>query len=274
MKIFTLSLGLIVLFATSSSAQLVDAGFEYGATTGSPWIQASTNYGTPFCNAGCGTCNGPCGAQAGTWYAWFGGAADGTLEEGSLVQAFVIPSGTSASLAFYTKIANAQDSLATEKVDVMLDGTLIFSVDCENGENAEYMPQSIDISSYANGAQHTLSLVSFSNNATNILFDSFNLTVDGTQHVGVNDLLNAETEITFYPNPVTDQLMIRFNGQMTGMATVKIVDLNGKIVSSEQLNNIDNGTFNFNAKVLPNGIYNVVIENGGTSHTERVVIAH
>jgi len=271
MKIFTLS----TLFMVSSiyaSAQIVDAGFELGLASG--WTQTSTNFGSPICDAVCGDCNGNCGPYAGDNYAWFGGTS--VLEEGSLSQGFTIPSGTTASLSFYKKIALAADSLDTEKVDVKLDGNILYTAHCGNGEDAEYIQETFDISSYADGGFHYLDLIGFSSDGrtTNILFDNFNLAVDGTNHVGINDLLNAESEITFFPNPVVDQLMIRFNKKMTGLATVKIIDLNGKIISSSQLNNVENGTFTFDAKTLPNGIYNVVIENDNASHTERVVIAH
>lgn len=273
MKIFTLT-ALLTASTMLASAQLIDAGFELGAENSS-WDQTSTNYGTPLCTvAGCGTGGGPCVPQAGTWYAWFGGAT--VLEEGSLSQGFVIPSGTSASLSFYKKIATPGDSSETQKVDVKLDGNILYTAHCGEGEDADYIQQTIDISSYADGGFHYLDLESFSADGmlTNILFDTFNLVVDGNNQVSVNELLNREMEISFYPNPVVDQLTIRFNGQMSGSANVSIVDLNGKIVTTEQLNNIYNGTFSFNAAVLANGIYNVVIEHQGQRFSERIVVAH
>ncbi|MCB0785431.1 MAG: hypothetical protein KDB87_08920, partial [Flavobacteriales bacterium] len=72
MKHFTL-VAAATLFAFTSSAQINDGGFEGGAGGGA-WTEASTNFGTPLCDAGCGTCGGPCVSRTGTWYVWFGGA--------------------------------------------------------------------------------------------------------------------------------------------------------------------------------------------------------
>lgn len=273
MKIFTLT-ALLTASSLLASAQLLDSGFEQGDEN-SAWTQTSATFGTPLCTeAYCGTCTGPCVPQAGEWYAWFGGT--NAEETGSLSQSFIIPSGTTATLTFYKKIALAGDSSETQKVDLKIDGNVLYTAHCGNGEDEDYVQETIDISSYANGANHTLLLESTSpaGVTTNILFDTFDLVVDGSSHTAINELLNREASISFYPNPVVDQLTIRFNGQDSGSAQVKIVDMNGKVVHTQQLNGIYNGTFTFNAAILANGIYNVVVETENQTITERIVVTH
>lgn len=273
MKNFTLTL-FILLAGFSLKAQLVDPGFE-GGPDASGWTQESTNFGTPLCDAaGCGTCGGPCGAQAGDWYAWFGGAGADVAEEAALTQVVSIPAGTSASLKVYTKVAIAGDGLATERVNIFIDGTLLGTVTAAQGtEYAEYTLLTYDISSFTGGS-HTIGLAGYSMQGTNILFDSFDLTVDGNSSVGINELLNREEAISFYPNPASDKLNIRFNNNMEGVAAVNIFDMNGKLVSSENLSNVFNSTYSFNTNTLENGLYNVQIQNNGNTYTTRVVVSH
>lgn len=64
----------VVLTAGIANAQIIiDGGFEDGAS-GAAWSQASTNFGTPICDGGCGNCGGNCGANTGSFYVWIGGA--------------------------------------------------------------------------------------------------------------------------------------------------------------------------------------------------------
>lgn len=273
MKNFTLTL-FVLLAGFGMRAQLVDPGFE-GGTDASGWTQESTNFGTPLCTAAaCGTCGGPCGSQAGDWYAWFGGAGPDNEEVAALTQVVSIPAGTAASLSVYTKVATPGDALETERVDLFIDNTVLATVTAAQAtQYADYTQLTFDISSFAGGT-HTIGLIGYSMQGTNILFDSFDLTVDGSSTVGINELLNREEAVTFFPNPASDKLNVRFNSFMEGSATVSIFDMNGKLVNSETWSNVFNGTYSFNTLTLENGLYNVQIQNGTNTYTERVVVSH
>lgn len=272
MKNFTLTV-FVLLAGFGLKAQLVDPGFE-GGTDASGWTQESTTFGTPLCDAGCGTCGGNCGAYEGSWYAWFGGAGATTVEEAALTQVVNIPSGTSVHLKVYAKVATPVDGLASERVNIIIDGTILGTVSAaQAAQYSTYTLLDFDITSYAGGS-HTIGLIGYSNQGTNILFDSFDLTVDGSSSVAVNELLNREVAVSVFPNPADDKLSIRFNESVQGTATVNIIDINGKLVSSENIASVSNGTFSFDTSNLENGIYNVQIQNGGVSHVQRVIVAH
>lgn len=73
---------------------LQDPSFEL-YTPNPYWDEYSTNFGTPLCNANCGTNM----ANSGSVWAWFGGTS--AHEVGMLSQTVTIPNGYSALLEFY-----------------------------------------------------------------------------------------------------------------------------------------------------------------------------
>jgi hypothetical protein len=136
-----------------TAAPLVrDGGFEAGAVP-TYWLQSSTNFGTPICDAGC-VYYGP---RTGTFWAWFGGTP--AAETGVLQQFGEIPAGSNA-LSFYVwwpdDLANPPDPDAT--FNVTMDGNAIFSLTpaTAGAYNADYTRASVDISAYADGGNHTL----------------------------------------------------------------------------------------------------------------------
>ncbi len=263
-----------MFFCLLSNAQFLEPGFEGGAVA-TAWTQFSTNFGTPLCDAVCGDCGGGCAPQNGAWYAWFGGANPGTEEIGALSQTLNIPTGTAAFLTFYVKVGNAGDSSQAETLDVLMDANILFSIDASMAEFYDnYLPIFIDISAYANGANHDLSIGGFSMQGSSILIDSFSLIVDGQQLDVQNEMLNREMPISFYPNPANAEFTMRFNNNMVGTAVVRVFDMSSKLVSAETLTQIYNGTYVMNTTSFENGVYSVVVENNGQIITSRFVVAH
>lgn len=129
-----------------------NSGFESG-TPNNYWTETSTNYGTPLCTTYyCGS-----GAPySGNWWAWFGGAV-GAAEEGSLEQTVTIKS-SARYLNFYLEVPTAG---TTGYLRVMLDGnTLLEVTEAHNATYGTYRAVSLDISSYADDANHALRLES------------------------------------------------------------------------------------------------------------------
>jgi subtilisin family serine protease len=134
---------------------VLDPGFE--AYTPNPhWDEASLNFGTPLCTlAACGTGGGTVGPRNGSAWAWFGGStAD---ETASLQQSLVIPDGT-ASLEFYLRIGEAAAGSGADDVfTASIDGITLFSANAgQIGAYGSFKKVTVDASSYANGASHTL----------------------------------------------------------------------------------------------------------------------
>jgi len=271
MKHFTLALAFCMTLPAFS--QLVDGGFE-GGVDNSGWQQFSTNFGTPLCDAGCGTCGGPCAPQAGTWYLWLGGAGS-TQEYGYVSQLATIPNGTAATLSFYAAVVTAGDGSSDDVAHVRVDGTNVFSISAaDTADYGTYTMVSVNVSSYTDGAQHWIEIYGDQNGGSNILFDTFVLTVDGVISTGFGELMNREVASTLYPNPANDRVNLQFNHSVSGMATVRVFNMNGELVSMELLPEINNANYSLNVSNMANGLYNVEVDNGGEIMRHRFVVSH
>ncbi len=200
--------------ASVSRAQIVaDGGLEQGRPN-PDWNESSTNFGSPSCSVQ--SCTGFFGgAFQGQWWAWFGGATQ--LEMGSLSQPVTIPIGT-ATLSFRLDITAASGN-GVDFLTASLDGTTVFTA--LESDMAAYHPWTeviIDISAFADGGSHLLSLDSTTTGPfrTNFFVDAVDITVapaslpgdmncDGTVDPADIDgfvlaLLDPAAYATAYPN--------------------------------------------------------------------------
>jgi hypothetical protein len=84
---------------------------------------------------------------------------------------------------------------------------------------------------------------------------------------------NSENQykINVYPNPFNQHLNIDINGLTTEKANILIMDLTGKTVFSQSLNNNDN-TFKIDLDAnLPNGVYFMKVQVDATTQTYKIV---
>ena len=179
----------------SAHAQIVaDGGFELG-TPNPSWDEFSQNFDSPICSGA--TCTDFFGdAFEGEWWAWFGGAQQG--EVGYLRQEVTIPSGP-ATLTFWLDIT-ANSGNGSDRFSVSMDGASLFLVfESEVGNYHPWTEVTIDVSSFADGQSHLLSLDSTVHGPmmSNFFVDAVGITVknacpadlDGDGNVGASDLL-------------------------------------------------------------------------------------
>lgn len=78
-----------------------------------------------------------------------------------------------------------------------------------------------------------------------------------TFHIGVGvPEKEIKWEISVYPNPVTDQLQIRFNIQRTGDYLLEIQDVTGRVLTLRQQDRVNPGDIiRMNTSNLASGIY-------------------
>jgi len=135
---------------------VTDGGFEAGAGSGA-WVETSTQFGTPLCDLA--TCNNSFPPHAGSVWAWFGGVSAG-VEDGSLTQSVTIPAGAPATLFFFLW-SFADGSGTAGYLDVTVDGTQVFhTTEADVANYAAWTLVQIDLSTYADGAAHSLAFVS------------------------------------------------------------------------------------------------------------------
>jgi len=146
-----------------------DGGFEAG-TPNPYWQEFSTNFGTPICDlATCGSGGGTAGPHAGNYWVWFGGIS--AYEHGYVSQALVIPAGT-ATLSFWFWIGTTGGPVA-DYFNVLVDGHEVFRATAnQQPQYSSYTLVTVDISNYADGAQHT---VMFNSEIMGTMTTNFNL---------------------------------------------------------------------------------------------------
>lgn len=151
-----------------------DGSFEAG-TPNPEWEEFSSNFGTPLCDAVCGT-GGGTGPRTGAWWAWFGGTT--AAETGILTQTVTIPSG-SAELTFWLEIP-ATATGTNGFLSVRMDGTELFLAEETTAGYGTYAEVSVDVSTYADGGNHELVFFSTTDAGaavTNFFIDDVAITV-------------------------------------------------------------------------------------------------
>jgi hypothetical protein len=84
---------------------------------------------------------------------------------------------------------------------------------------------------------------------------------------GLNNV--DEASLNIYPNPAVDAINIR---GLYGNATISLIDVMGRTVISQQMENINNET-SLNVNGLVSGKYFIKITQAGNTVTKPVVIA-
>jgi hypothetical protein len=181
----------LALAAPANAAQLLSDG-SFDASTSVPglipnnftgdspgWTEADSVYGTPLCAVPPPTaCVDPSGGmvpRTGPWFAWFGGARD-IAQTASLTQTVTIPRGK-ATLSFFLKLPMTGGD-GDEVLRVRMDSTELFTATkSTEGFRTAYGQVKRDISGFANGAPHTLTLA-YSNPTPNPVTQVVNMAVD------------------------------------------------------------------------------------------------
>lgn len=258
-----------------AAAQIADGNFEAGSPS-TVWTEASTNFGTPFCTtAACQAGSTVFVPFNGDFFLWFGGAggAGATMpEEASVEQTCNVITGTDVTLSMWVKYPSP--GVTGDFLRVLVDGNVVGQILPEDSADfVDYTGVGFDINAYAGGS-HTIRIESMQNDATtlqNILVDQVEILADGAS-VGLfeNEALPG---IQVYPNPANTNITLGFNA-LSGAAVVTVVDLNGKVVSTQVLSEVNQRTFNFDTTTLENGVYMVNVVNNGSTFTQRVMVAH
>ena len=165
--------------ASNSAGNVVqDPGFEDG-TPSTFWTEASSNFGTPVCDAGSCGVGGGTGANTGTFWTWFGGFGGG-VEIGSMEQSLVIPTGASDLQFFVEFPVCATVNGASDFVRLTIDGTELWRQDATSAlcnVATGYSPVTVPLGALANGAAHVLRFESttIGGTATNFFIDDLSI---------------------------------------------------------------------------------------------------
>lgn len=254
---------------------ILDGGFEVGSPSVA-WTEASTNFGTPLCTtAACGVGGGTGPYNGSTWWAWFGGIP-ATLEDASMSQTIVIPTGTTTNLYFQFEVPNCDDP--GDVFDIIIDGTdTIFHSSGDAATNplcgvVGYVLQTINLTAYADGNAHLLDLhgvtTSPNGNVTNFMVDDVSVLSCPT---GIVETAIAN-EISVQPVPATQFITLTLKGINADNVKISIYDVQGKSV---YVGSTTKSTGDFSQQIdvskWNNGVYVLNIEANGKSITRNIV---
>ena len=98
--------------------------------------------------------------------------------------------------------------------------------------------------------------------------------IDFVFPVGINENIKID-KIVSYPNPVNEELNIRFTTSTTNNTSISLIDVTGKTLTTRPLGNLPSGTYteSFNTSSLSSGVYfiEITLENNKTSVNRFVV---
>ena len=160
--------GLTASSTSSNGAEAVpDPSLEIsGPDGGGDWASTSSNFTNVFCALGVCTNNPSLAASDGAWWAWFAGidpANPGSAtfpEIGTLDQTLTIPANAT-TLTFDLRLPNCSGA-AADFLSLRIDNTEVWRVDGTdaNCDGTDYLPQTVNISTYADGNSHQIAFYS------------------------------------------------------------------------------------------------------------------
>jgi hypothetical protein len=164
---------------------VIDGSFEsstFGNTT--YWQQFSDNFLWVICvTADCGNGGGTAGPRSGAAWAWFGGTD--FSETAEIYQNVILPSCSSpVMLQFYLWIGAADSgSDANDLLQARIDGTPVFTANATQISSYHtYTQVNVDISSYADGASHSVEFYSSTDDQlVNFNIDDVSVMAGGTR---------------------------------------------------------------------------------------------
>ncbi len=89
----------------------------------------------------------------------------------------------------------------------------------------------------------------------------------------LNDFSEEFSPLTVYPNPASDKLNVQFNSSQDGNINIRIFDINGKMVmSNEFVSQKGMNTYEMELGTLSRGIYVVNLYNGSNFVTKKLIV--
>lgn len=194
---------------------------------------------------------------------------------------------TEASLLFktsYAKRANRSERLrvmvstdcGTEFEDIVYDkrgGSLAVT----ESEEA-WVPQSpedwrtefVDLSAYAGRSSVVVALVGTNGNGNNLYLDDIEFFVSADSV----PVIPAEDIVRVFPNPAKDEFQVAFNLPERQHVTIRLIDLNGRILLEKVYQNTLNQTYSLTTVAEANGVYLIHVVTPTVSSVQRVIIRH
>ncbi|MGL1886853.1 MAG: choice-of-anchor J domain-containing protein [Reichenbachiella sp.] len=143
----------------------------------------------------------------------------------------------------------------------------------ENGEiwepttEDDWRRESIDLSEFAYETNLRLSFAFTSQKGNNIYLDNMEM-----YHTTDPDTIDLSSKLRVFPNPVVDDLNIKFNYRSKQDLTVRIVSMSGKTIYEEKIENILNQIHTIRGLAGLSGLYVLNVYNSNISDSQKIMI--
>ena len=95
------------------------------------------------------------------------------------------------------------------------------------------------------------------------------LVLDGI--VGINNIASgSNSRLLIYPNPVTENCFVEFESKVSGLVSLVISDITGKVIIKTR-NNLSQGYHRYQVKGLGSGAYAVQVYSDAFSYTGKII---
>ena len=126
----------------------------------------------------------------------------------------------------------------------------------------------VDLSNFLIFDEVRLAFKAISQQGTSIYLRDIEFFATNRPSIGITNQLRV------YPNPATDLILVKFNLDQIAPATMRLVDMNGKVIFEKTYANTLNQTYELYTANENNGMYLLQIITPGFKSTQRVIIWH
>ncbi len=101
--------------------------------------------------------------------------------------------------------------------------------------------------------------------------DGFNTIFKNGTAVSVENVLSQD-EVNIYPNPTSDYINVSLNLNASSDVAMKLIDMNGKVVMTKNVVNLQSSNQQLNVQSLPAGFYNLQVRSKQGVRNMKVVL--
>jgi hypothetical protein len=246
-----------------------DSSFEAGVIN-SGWRDSSLHIEPIICElVTCGDCGGLCGPRTGNFFVYMGGHSG--IEKAWVEQDIFIPKADAAHLIFYVWMSKV-DAASNSYFSALVDSNSLFTISVS--DSMEYMQGyqkvTLDISQYADSAQHLLRFYVYQNNvntSTNFLLDDVTVQLV----MGIEEEEIVLSHVNVYPNPSTGVFHVSFSSMLQHDMSYRVFNSNGQVLINENFQP-QNQQLEVNLNQYPAGIYHLQIFHKDQVYYKKLVV--
>ncbi len=135
---------------------------------------------------------------------------------------------------------------------------------------ADWRTEFVDLSAYAGRSNVVVAIVGTNGNGNNLYLDDIEFFLSGDEI----PVIPTEDIIRVFPNPAKEVIKVAFNLPQRETATLRFVDVNGKVYFEKDYPNTLNQTYELTTISENAGVYFIQVITPSRSSVQRVILRH